>query len=965
MRLETSPTRHPWNRLRPVAAVLAAAVLSALAVAVLAVLAPAPARAQGTPSLTDSLTWDPAVRRGVLPNGVRWFVRKNARPEHRVSLRLALPVGSTAEADDQQGIAHFVEHMNFNGSKHFKDADELISFLRAIGLRFGADANAYTSFDETVYMLDVPTDRDTLLRTGLEALSDFAGRARLSETEIDKERGVVLEEWRLGRGAQERMQRKQLPLIFHDSRYAVRLPIGKPEAIQGIPHERVRDFYRDWYRPEWMAVIAIGDIDPDRMEKLITEYFSDLPRRTDPRETPTFPIPPHDETLVSVVSDKEAVTSGVALVCKRPRRTERTVSAFRSSLRTELFSAMLNARLDEIAHRADAPFLGAGVGGFDFARGTSLYFVQAQVKDGRQARGLEALLEETARIRTHGFLASELERAKKEQLAELQRAYAEREKTENPTLAAAAVAAYLNHEPEPGIEASTKLATALLPGITLAEVNALADTLISVRNRVVLANGPEKADAPLPAEAELRALLERSRDAKPAAWVDQAAASALMAKLPAPGKVKSTRRIEDLGVTVVTFANGLEAWLKPTDFKADEIQFTGYARGGLSLADSAAWVSAWMSPFIVNDNGVGGHRNTELQKLLAGKLFRVQPYATNYLHGVNGNTRPEDLEAALQVIHLGFTRPTEDPEAFAALQAQFNAFLANRANSPEQVFADSATRVNTGDFYLARIPEAKQVQAVKLADALAFHRKRFANAADFSFFFAGTFQPDSITPLLARYLGSLPSTGKRTGAWAAKGPRFPAGIRQVDVKKGVEPKGSVRITFFSNHAIEELDQHRANTAASILTDHLRSSLRELLGGTYSVSARFQHQFPVNGFSTMTIGFGCDPARADTLVEVTLAEVEKFRRDGPSAEDLSKEQEVQRRELETSLKQNGFWTGSLQTVSVMGWDPSRIAKRRERIDNLTRDAVHETVKKYFPLDRYSVIRLAPELAKASP
>jgi zinc protease len=959
------PTRLQRSLLRPIATLAAAAVLSAVAVAISALLAAAPARAQAAPALTDSLAWDPTVRRGVLPNGIRWFVKKNARPEHRVSLRLALPVGSTAEADDQQGIAHFVEHMNFNGSKHFKDADELISFLRAIGLRFGADANAYTSFDETVYMLDVPTDRDTLLRTGLEALSDFAGRAKLSDAEIDKERGVVMEEWRLGRGAQERIQRKQLPLIFHDSRYAVRLPIGKPEVIQGISYARVRDFYRDWYRPEWMAVIAIGDIDPDRMEKLIAEYFSDLPKRADAKATPTFPMPPHDETLVSVVSDKEAVTSGVALVCKRPRVSARTVAGFRSGLRIDLFSAMLNARLDEIAHRADAPFLGAGVGGFDFARGTSLYFVQAQVKDGQQAKGLEALLEETARVRAHGFLASELERAKKEQLAEFEQAYAEREKTENPAHASAAVAAFLNHEPEPGIEASTKLATALLPGITLAEVNALADTLISTRNRVVLANGPEKADVPLPTEADLRTILERTRAAKPAAWVDKAAASALMAKLPAPGKVKGTRTIEELGVTVVTFANGVEAWLKPTDFKADEIQFSAYARGGLSVADSAAWVSAWMSPFIVLETGVGGHTKTELDKLLAGKLFRVQPYATSYLHGVNGNTRPEDLEAALQVIHLGFTQPTGDPAAFAALQAQFNAFLANRANSPEQVFADSVTRVNTGDFYLSKVPEAKEVQAVKLPDALAFHRKRFANAADFTFFFAGTFKPDSVTPLLARYLGSLPSTGKRTSAWVAKGPRFPAGVRQVEVKKGVEPKGSVRITWFSNHAIEELDQHRANTAASILTDHLRSSLRELLGGTYSVSARFQHQFPVNGYSTMSVSFGCDPARADTLIAVTLAEVERFRREGPSAEDLSKEQEVQRRELETSLKQNGFWTGSMQTVSVLGWDPKRIAKRKERIDNLTRETVHGVVKKYFPADRYSVVRLAPELAKASP
>jgi zinc protease len=867
--------------------------------------------AQAAPTLTDSLSWDPAVRRGVLPNGIRWFIKKNVKPEARVSLRLAVSVGSTAEDDDQQGIAHFTEHMNFNGSAHFKDADDLVGYLRSIGLRFGADANAYTSFDETVYMLDVPTDRDSLLVTGLHALSDFAGRATMSDKEIDKERGVVMEEWRLGRGADERMQRQEFPVIFHDSRYAVRLPIGKPEDIQGVPYARLRAFYHDWYRPEWMAVIAVGDVDPDKMERLIRDNFSNLPKRTDAKEVPRFDVPPHDQTLMCVVADKEATNSTVALLVKRPRKPANSVAAARNELKADLFSAMLNSRFDEIAHRADTPFLSAFAGSFQFTRGVSLYFAQAETKDGQQAKGFEALLEETGRVRAHGFLTTELERAKKEQVAELDRAYAEREKTESRALAGTMVRSYLNGEPEPGIESSSKLSKSLLPGITLAEVNALADSLVSTRNRVVLCDGPEKTGAPLPTEADLRGILDRSGSAKPAAWVDKAAGQALMAKLPAQAKIVSKRTIDEIGVTVVKFANGLEAWLKPTDFKADEIQFTAYAPGGLSLADSAAYVTAWMSPFIVNDNGVGGFKNTELQKMLAGKIVRVVPYANAYTHGVSGNTRPEDLETLLQLLNLGFVKPTEDPAAFSALQAQFNAFLANRANSPDQVYGDSANAVNTGGFYMSRIPTAQQVAAVKLPEALDYYKKRFANAGDFTFFFAGTFQTDSLIPQLARYLGSLPGTGKRSSNWVAKGPRFPPGITNVEIKKGSEPKGSVRITYFTREPIEELDQHRANSAASILTDHLRSSLRELLGGTYSVSARFQHQTPLNGYSTMTIAFGCDPTRSDTLIAATLTEIRKLTSDGPTAEDVSKEQEVQRRELETNAKQNGYWTGSMQ------------------------------------------------------
>jgi len=480
----------------------------------------------------------------------------------------------------------------------------------------------------------------------------------------------------------------------------------------------------------------------------------------------------------------------------------------------------------------------------------------------------------------------------------------------------------------------------------------------------VVADGPEKAAAPLPTEADLRAIIARAGTGTLAAWVDKAAGQSLMAKPPASGKVTSRKSIDEIGVTVVKFSNGLEAWLKPTDFKADEIQFTAYAPGGLSLADSAAYVSAWMSPFIVNDNGVGGFKNTELQKMLAGKIIRAMPYATPYTHGVNGSTRPEDLETLLQLIHLGFVKPTQDPEAFTALRTQFDAFLANRVNSPDQVFSDSATNVNSGGFYMNKIPTSQQVGAVKLADALDFYRKRFTNAADFTFFFAGTFKTDSIVPLLARYLGSLPSTGRRASKWRAVGPRFPGGITQAEIRKGSEPKGSVRITYFTREPIEELDQHRANSAASILTDHLRSSLRELLGGTYSVSARFQHQFPLDGYSTMTVSFGCDPARTDTLIAVAMGEVKKLTEQGPSPEDVSKEQEVQRRELETSMKQNNYWTGSLQTTSLLGWDPRRIGKRKERIDLLTQANLLESYRKYFPADHYSVVRLAPE-TKATP
>jgi len=914
--------------------------------------------AAAAPALTDSLRLDPAVRTGRLSNGPVYFIRQNHKPEARVALRLVVAAGSNEEADDQQGFAHFCEHMSFNGTAHFKP-EEMVAYLQSIGMRFGADANAYTSFDETVYMLEVPTDRDTLLDRGLVALSDFAGRATLSDVEIEKERGVVLEEWRLGRGAGERIQRKQIPALYHGSLYAERLPIGRPEIIQKGPAARLRDFYHDFYRPDYMAVVAVGDIEPARMDSLIRVHFADLPA---PRGLPVqniIEIPLHQETLVAIASDKEATGSSVAIVYKHPREPVGTVGDYRRGLIEGLFASMLNERFGEIAHRADPPFLSAGAGGGSLGRTLDTWRLGASVADGGIEKGLAALLEEEARVRQHGFLAGELERARERMLKWNESAYAERDKMESDVFASSYVQVILTGEPAPGIEAAHALTNALIGGITLDEVSALAPRLFHDHSRVVLVTTPEKPGVATPTEAAVRAVLAKSARAKVAAWEDKSAGKTLMARLPEPGTVRSRRVIDAIGVTVLALSNGVEVWLKPTDFKADEISFSGYAPGGFSVADSAGFTTAMLAEAIVNDAGLGGFTSVELQKLLAGRIAFASPFANPYTHGVLGMARPADLETALQLAHLAMTRPTVDRDAFGTFKQRTHARLADRANSPEQVFSDTVTAVNTGGFYMSRPLTDAALDAVALGAALDVHRKRFANAADFTFFMVGAFQPDSVAPLLARYLGSLPSTGRRTATYAARGPRYPESVRTVQVRRGIEPKSSTRITFFVNGGLEELDLHRARACASILTDRLRQSLREMLGGTYSASASFTSIQPLPGYQTMTIAFGCDPQKVDTMVATTLAEIRKLRDEGPSLADVQKDQEIERRELEVALKENSFWIGSLQTVHLLGWDPLRILKRRERIDLLTPENLRATFVKYFPLDRHTVITLLPE------
>ena len=943
-----------WNPFRAPLTLMLGCSLAVAAAASAQDAPPLPA----VPALTDTLRLDARIRTGVLPNGLHFFIRVNHKPEARVSLRLAVNAGSTVEADDQRGLAHFSEHMNFNGSEHFKP-EELVAYLESIGMRFGADANAYTSFDETVYILEVPTDRDTLLDRGVLALSDFAGRGTFTDREIDKERGVVMEEWRLGQGAGERIGRQQYPVIFHGSRYADRLPIGLPEIIQKAPYDRLRAYYRDWYSPQRMAVVAVGDVDPVKMEALIRKHFGGLKPAAKFSPTPVFEIPRHAETLISIATDPEATRSSVSVMFKGPHLPSVTVADYRRDLVRNLYASMLNARFSEVARRADPPFLGAGSGYFELGRSADAWQVNAGVKDGGIEAGLAAMLEEVARVKQHGFLPSELTRAKDRTRANYERAYAERDKSESNGFARELVSHYLTGEPVPGIETEYAITLRLLDGVTLEELNALTPALMPDGNRVVLASAPSKG-APAPGEAALRAVLDREAHAAPSAWVDSTTGKRLMTKLPVPGRVKSRRTIDEIGTTVLTLANGVEVWLKPTNFKADEILFSASALGGLSTAPPADYPAAWIAGSVIGDAGVGGFTGTELQKLLAGRIARAGASYEDYTQGVNGSARPADLETALQLTYLTFTQPTRDPAGFAALKQRMQAFLKDRANSPEAVFSDSIDAVNDGHLYLDRVPTAAELESVSLDRVLEFHKERFANAADFTFAFAGNFQVDSITPLLARYLGSLPSQGKPTAAYGKRFPAYPAGVRAFEVHKGLEPKSSTRVTFFTpGQPIEELDMHRARACAAILNDHLRQTLRELMGGTYGASAWFGSLSPVPGFATMNVGFGCDPARVDTMVKATLAEVQKLRDDGPTSADVQKDQEIERRELEVALQRNGTWTGSILTSLQAGIDPRRIAHRRERIDLLNTENLKETFRKYFPLDRRTVITLLPE------
>jgi len=921
---------------------------------VTAALAPLGARQ----ALQETIPFDPAVRTGTLPNGLKYYVRKNARPANRVLLRLAVKTGSLDEADDQQGLAHVVEHMAFNGSEHFKPG-ELVSYFESTGARLGPHVNAYTGFEETVYMLDLPSDKPEIVEKGFTAFGDFANGLSLETKEIDKERGVVIEEWRGGLGAGSRVRDKQIPVLFYKSRYADRLPIGKPEILRSFSPVRLRAFYDSFYRPEKMAVVAVGDMDEAKLEALVKSTFGPVKARSAAPPDRKVEVPLHKETLVSVVIDNEITQSSVSLVTKRPRQGSATVADYRRELVQRFYEQMLNDRFDELSRKPDAKFLGAGMFGEGLSKDVETVSLGVNVQSGKLAEGLIAVAIEAKRAREFGFGPGELERAKKWMAAFYERAYTERDKTESGSFAQEYLNHFLEGEPSPGIAYEYKLVQELLPGISTAELTALGKTLLANDSRVVLATSPQKTDIAVPSEDELKKALATAETTPVTPWNDTTSTRELLETKPEPAAITSTRKVDEIGLTIVKFANGVEAWLKPTDFKNDQVVFALQAKGGTSLAAPSDFVEASLATTYVNLSGAAGHKAVDMQKLLAGKLVGASPFASLSTHGFNGSAAPAQLETALQLLYARFTQPGDDPEAFELMKRQLNAFVANRLDDPGTVFGDKIEEINTSNHYTAQPLTPARVNALDRSKMLAFYKQRFTNAADFTFFMAGAFKVEEALPLVARYVGGLPSSGQAGSNFKDVALAFPAKSVKESVAKGREPKSQTVISFFADPAGNDpMEQERVLAATDALEIALRDILREELGQTYTVSADLSQNLPQRGGGYIQVSFGASPENIEKMTARVMEEVDRFKKEGPSEDLVNRAKETAKRNYETQLRTNGYWLGRLQAVNMWGQDPTIIAKRIDRINALTPAAIKDAFNKYFPTERQTVVTLMP-------
>lgn len=909
---------------------------------------------------------DPKVRIGRLSNGMTYYIRHNGLPEKRVEMRLVVNAGSVMEDDDQLGLAHFMEHMNFNGTKRFPK-NELVSYLQSIGVQFGADLNAYTGFDETIYILPVPTDKPGLVDKGLQILEDWAHNALLDSLEIEKERGVVIEEWRLSRGADERMMKQTLPVQYRGSRYAERLPIGTKESLETFTHDALKRFYRDWYRPDLQAIIVVGDIDVNEIEEKIKETFSDIPAPVSPRKRETFGVPDHAETLTVVAKDKETAFPSVQLMYKKDLMPQQTIGDYCRYINTRLFTGMLNSRFRELTLKASPPFVGAGsFYGGSYARSKDVYQLFANSSDTGMARSLEALLLENRRVLEHGFTPTEFELQKKQMQSFYDRIFNEREKEESYKYADEYINNFLINEPIPGIEWEYDFVKQYFTTVKLEEVNALAPKWITSNNLVITMNAPDKEGVKIPTAKEVNSIISSVQLAMVVPYRQKALATSFLdsSKLK-PGRITGSKTDEDLGITTFKLSNGATVILKPTNFKNDEILFRAFSKGGHSLAKDADYFSASYASAIVSQSGVAAFSATDLSNMLKGRYTTVSPFIGAYSEGMDGSTIPKETETLLQLVHLYFTSPRKDNDAFESFKTRQKQLYSNLGADPQIYFNVEFQKLMTRNHPRGGgIPKPEDFDKINLDRSLQLYRERFANAGDFTFLFIGAIDETALRPLLEKYIGSLPGKPLKEN-FRDLGIRPPSTRIDTVIYKGSEPKSMVRLVFTLPAAYNTDDNYALNSLGELMTMKLVEKLREEKSGVYGVGAYGNMGKIPYSSAAFTISFPCAPENADTLTAAALEELRKIMQSGITAEDLEKIREQQKRRLEVEIKQNNFWKNSLFDAYYTGYDPGIILQKLKQIEGLNAEKIRGVAKKYIDLSNVIRAVLKPGQTDAQP
>jgi len=903
---------------------------------------------------------DPAWTGGTLKNGLRYLIRKNERPANRLELRLVVNAGSILEDDDQQGLAHYLEHLAFNGTTNFAKND-MVKFLESLGVGFGPDLNAYTSFDETVYKLRLPTENPETVEKGFLILSEWASEITNSDEAIEAERGVIIEEWRGRRGAQQRVRDQQYPVMFPGSRYATRLPIGIMEVLENFEFDRLRQFYKDWYRPDMMTVVAVGDLEVEETRKRIEELFADKKGPANPRPRKAYVHPVHEDTQVGVFTDPELTGSEVLVMWKMPPTPIRTEAEYLPALKGLLVTDMLNQRLREMTQRPDAPFLEAGAYRGGYTRGGDVYLLYASLKDekGVYVQAAEALVAESERARMHGFTDAELSRAKARRLRRLEKAFQERDTTESDAHAAQAIRHALEGDWMPGIERELEVNRTFLPEVGTDELKALLNSWVGDSNRVILAEGPSRDETDfLPEEDELLQVFETVGALTLEPYQEAALDQPLVQKAPAPGTVVSKEVREDLGMHEWTLSNGVKVLLKPTDFKQDEILLQAWSPGGIQQYGDADYRQARMAVGAVQAMGLGDFSAVDLGKKLSGKLVSVTPFVDGEREGFDGGASPADLETLLQLIYLSFQKPRTDVEAFEAMRGRLRESVRNRLANPKSEFRDLVSATLNQNHPRLEPMTLEEVDALDVETLQRLFHDRFSDASDFTFMFTGNLDLEAVEPLILTWLGGLPSAGREEESvfLDVKRPRH---FVRREMKAGLEPVSEVHMVWFNDDFTYDYpNRHKTQSMAGALRIRLREVVREEKGGTYHISMWPQMEHRPNERVQLRIVFGCDPEKVEELIQAVYEVVEELKTQDLDPSYIQTVQETQRRRREVDLKENSFWDSVIPFYLWNEEDPSVVLEFENYVSKIDPAYIRETAEKLFDTKDHAVIILRP-------
>lgn len=879
------------------------------------------AMAQGQVDWNSPVPLDKNVRFGRLDNGLTYYIRKNTEPKQRAEFYIVQNVGAILEEDSQNGLAHFLEHMAFNGTKNYPGKG-IINYFETIGVKFGFNINAFTSLDETVYNLsDVPTIRTSIVDSALLVLHDWSGFISLLPEEIEAERGVIREEWRTGRNASRRMYKKLMPVIYKGSKYAKRDVIGDINVINNFKRQEIVDYYHKWYRPDLQSIVIVGDVDIDRVEQKIKELWKDIPKRENPTPRPYFELPDNDEPLIGIASDPEARNTIMQLYYKHPAvpKDAKNLGYYRTEIVKSLISQMISARLSEVVQKPNPPFVFAAANFSSMVRTKSALLFYAALRNDAMGEGVKGLIREAERVKRYGFAATELDRVKSDYLRELENQLKEKNKQKNQKYVWECVNHFLEGEPMPGIEFDYMFTKAILPTISIDEINSVAKSLVTEKNVVITIMGPEKEGIKLPSVDEVKEMLNQVKAEKIEAYVDNVVTKPLVEKVEKPGKVTKVKSDKLFGTTELLLSNGVRVIIKPTDFKEDQILMTAFSEGGTSLADIDMLPSAELATEMVSNAGAGEFSSVDLQKALAGKLVNVKPVISDDYEGFSGSASPKDFEEMLQLVYLYMTAPREDKENFDTYMGRLKAYFANVSADPRIAFRDSVSLMLADHNPRVMPVNVDFLNKVDFNKCYSFYKDRFADASDFTFVFTGNVDVEKVKPLIEKYLGGLPALNRKEKA-RDTGVRPPKGKKKNYFTKAMQTtKSTVFIGFTGNIDYNLKNDVMADYLTSILRNRYLEEIREKEGGTYGVGVRVSlSNFPTESFK-VNIQFDTNPEQRDKLIGIVYSEIEKIKKNGPLADDLSKTKEYLLKQYDQNLRENGYWLNVIRNKYFDGVD----------------------------------------------